>query len=122
MNKVILMGRLTKDPEMRHTATGKAVCSFTLAVDRRYGENETDFFVVQAWQKTAEFCEKYFSKGQKVAVVGRLQNRSWEDNNGNKRSVTEVIAEEVFFAEKKQNTGDSIDDISYESELDGLPF
>lgn len=122
MNKVILMGRLTKDPEMRHTATGKAVCSFTLAVDRRYGENETDFFVVQAWQKTAEFCEKYFSKGQKVAVVGRLQNRSWEDNNGNKRSVTEVIAEEVFFAEKKQNTGDSINDISYESELDGLPF
>ncbi len=122
MNKVILMGRLTKDPEMRRTATGKAVCSFTLAVDRRYGENETDFFVVQAWQKTAEFCEKYFSKGQKVAVVGRLQNRSWEDNNGNKRSVTEVIAEEVFFAEKKQNTGDSIDDISYESELDGLPF
>ncbi|OPZ93299.1 MAG: Single-stranded DNA-binding protein ssb [Firmicutes bacterium ADurb.Bin419] len=107
MNKIILMGRLTADPEMRHTTTGKSVCSFRLAVKRKFvrqGEQEdTDFFPVTAWEKTGEFCNNYFRKGQQVAVVGRVQNRSWTDDQGNKRIITEVIAEEAHFAESKRD-------------------
>lgn len=108
MNKVILMGRLTQDPEMRQTTTGKSVCSFRLAVNRRFSrqgeQDQADFFPVSAWEKTAEFCNSYFRKGQQVAVIGRVQNRSWNDDQGNKRTITEIIADEVFFADSKKDS------------------
>jgi single-strand DNA-binding protein len=104
MNTVIMMGRLTKDPEIRFTATGMPVASFTLAVNRRFQKEDqkADFFNVTAWNKTAEFVGKYFTKGQQVLVSGRLENRSWEDNTGIKRYATDVIAEEVEFADSKK--------------------
>jgi single-strand DNA-binding protein len=102
------MGRLTQDPEIRHTTTGKAVCKFRIAVNRRFAKQDdleqADFFPVIAWEKTGEFCSNYFRKGQQVAVIGRIQNRSWDDSNGNKRIITEVIAEEVFFADSKKDS------------------
>ncbi|MCR4435159.1 MAG: single-stranded DNA-binding protein [Clostridiales bacterium] len=108
MNKVILMGRLTKDPELRYTSVNNtAVCSFTLAVDRRFArqgeEKQADFIPVVAWSKLAEFCGKYFQKGRQVAVVGRIQTRTWDDNEGKKHYVTEVIAEEAYFADNKRS-------------------
>lgn len=107
MNKVILMGRLTKDPELRYTNTNNVpVCSFTLAVDRRFSrqneERQADFFPIVAWDKNAEFCSKYFEKGKKVVVVGRLQTRTWDDNEGKRHYITEVVAEENYFAESKR--------------------
>ncbi len=110
MNKVILMGRLTKDPELRYTSgNNTAVCSFSLAVNRRFSkpgeEKQADFFNVVAWEKTAEFCGKWFEKGRQVVVVGRLQNRSWDDNEGKKHYVTEVVAEETYFADSKKGEG-----------------
>ena len=110
MNKVVLLGRLTKDPELRHTATGTEVCSFTLAVDRRYkqeGSQQADFINIVAWKKTAEFCGKYFAKGLKVAVSGRLQSRTWNDDQGKKHYVTEVISNEVGFADGKKDSSNS---------------
>ena len=104
-NKVILMGRLTAAPELK-SANGTYVTSFSLAVDRRYakeGQNKTDFITVVAWRQTAEFISKYFDKGSAILVCGELQTRSWEDNNGNKRYATEVIATEVSFCEAKRN-------------------
>lgn len=102
MNKVSLLGRLTKDVEVRYTQTNNTmVASFTLAVNRRFakeGEQQADFINIVAWSKLAEFVSKYFKKGQQVAVVGRIQTRTWEDEHGQKRYVTEVIAEEVYFA------------------------
>ena len=108
MNKVILMGRLTEYPEVRYTTTNnKLVCGFTLAVNRRFakeGEQQADFINIVAWSKLGEFCSKYFVKGQQVAVVGRLQTRNYDDKNGKKVYVTEVVAEEARFADsKKQN-------------------
>jgi len=110
MNKVILMGRLTKDPELRYTsANNTAKCNFSLAVDRRFQkqgeEKQTDFFNIVAWDKQAEFCSKWFQKGKMVLVVGRLQNRSWDDNEGKKHYITEVIAEETYFADSKKSEG-----------------
>jgi len=110
MNKVILMGRLTKDPEIRYTAASNtAKCNFTLAVDRRFSkpgeEKQADFFNIVAWDKQAEFCSKYFTKGQKVLVVGRLQNRTWDDVEGKRHYITEVITEECYFAESRRNEG-----------------
>lgn len=105
MNNTILMGRLVADPELRRTNSGTAVCSFTLAVNRfaKAGEKpEADFFDMVAWGKTAEFVCKYFSKGQQMAVQGRLQTRSYEDRNGQKRKVVEVVAEDVYFTESKR--------------------
>ena len=110
MNKVILMGRLTKDPELKYTASNVPKCSFTLAVDRRFSkpgeEKQCDFFNVVSWQKQAEFCGKYFAKGLKIVIVGRLENRSWDDNEGKKHYITEVIAEEAEFAESKKAVSD----------------
>lgn len=106
LNKVILMGRLTREPELRHTAAGIPVASFALAVERDYksgDERETDFINITAWRGTAEFVSKWFSKGQLVAVSGRLQVRSYKDRDGNSRTATEVVADEVFFAEKKRD-------------------
>ena len=106
MNKVILIGRLTKEPETRYTKTNNIqVTSFTLAVSRRFakeGEQQADFINIVAWNKTAEFVSKYFKKGQQVAIVGRIQTRNYDDNNGVKHYVTEVIAEEVYFADSKK--------------------
>lgn len=103
LNKVILMGRLTKEPELRTTQSGVAVASFTLAVDRDYKKDETDFINIVAWRGTAEFVSKWFTKGQLVAVSGRLQVRTYEDSDGKKRTATEVVADECFFAESKRN-------------------
>ncbi len=110
MNKVILMGRLTKDPELRYTTTNNtAVCSFTIAVDRKFSkpgeERQADFIPIVAWNKTGEFCSKYFNKGKQIALVGRMQTRTWDDNEGKKHYITEVVADEVFFAESKRSEG-----------------
>jgi single-strand DNA-binding protein len=108
MNKVILMGRLTKDPELRFTSgSNTAVCNFTIAVNRQFQkqgeERKADFLPVVAWSKNAEFCGKYFTKGQQVAIVGRLETRTWDDNEGKKHYITEVIAEEAHFADSKRS-------------------
>ena len=109
MNKAILMGRLTKDPEIRYTAgNNTAVCQFTIAVDRRFkSENQptADFIPIVAWRQTAEFVSKYFTKGSRIAVVGQIQTRSWDDMEGKKHYVTEVIADEVEFCESKRQDG-----------------
>lgn len=114
MNKVILLGRLTKDVDVKYTQTTNImIASFSLAVNRRFikqgEERQADFFNVTAFGKTGEFCSKYFSKGQQVAVIGRLQNRSWEDEQGQKHYATDVIAEECYFADsrKQSNDGDA---------------
>ena len=113
LNKVFVMGRLTRDPELRRTQSGTAVASFSLAVDRDYktqsGEKETDFFDVVAWRTTAEFVAKYFTKGRMAVVEGRLQVRPWQDKDGNNRRSTEIIAENIYFGDSKKdgsgNTG-----------------
>lgn len=105
LNKAILMGRLCADPELRTTQNGTPVCSFTLAVNRRGKDDGTDFLDIVVWNKTAEFVNKYFAKGQQVAVAGRIQSRTWEDQNGNKRKSVEIVAEEVHFAESKKSGG-----------------
>lgn len=106
MNKVVLMGRLTKDPETRYTQTSNTqVTSFTLAVNRRFskeGQPSADFINIIAWNKTAEFVSKYFKKGQQVGVIGRIQTRNYDDEQGQKHYVTEVVAEEVYFADTKK--------------------
>ena len=107
MNKVILMGRLTRDPEVRYTSnTNTLVASFSLAVNRRFAkqgeERQADFINVVAWNKTGEFCSKWFKKGQQVGVIGRIQTRNWEDENKVKHYITEVIAEEAYFADSKR--------------------
>lgn len=106
-NKVILMGRITADPEIKQSASGVAVTSFSLAVDRRLskdGERKCDFITIVAWRQTAEFICKYFDKGSAMLVCGELQTRSWEDGNGNKRYATEVVASEVTFCEAKRDS------------------
>jgi len=108
MNQIVLMGRLTRDPELRHTQSGTAVTSFSLAVDRRYvskdgGERQTDFIDIVAWQNLGEFVSKYFVKGQMAAVTGRLQIRDWTDKDGNKRRSAEVVADNVYFTESKKS-------------------
>ena len=107
LNKVVIMGRLTKDPELRRTGSGTAVTSFSLACDRdfksRSGDKETDFIEVVAWKNTAEFVSKYFSKGRMAVVDGRLQIRDWTDKSGNKRTTAEVVAENVYFADSKRS-------------------
>ena len=107
MNKVILMGRLTRDPEVRYTQTNNTlVSSFSLAVNRRFvrqgEERQADFINIVAWSKFGEFCSKYFKKGQQVGVIGRIQTRTWDDEQGQKHYVTEVVAEEAYFADSKR--------------------
>lgn len=105
LNKIILMGRLTRDPELRRTGSGTAVTSFSLAVDRDFksqsGEKETDFIDIVAWRATAEFVSKYFTKGRMAVVEGRLQLRDWTDKEGNKRRSAEVVADNVYFGDSK---------------------
>lgn len=108
MNQIVLMGRLTRDPELREISNGTPVANFTLAVDRGYtpkdgGERKTDFIDIVAWRNTATFVSKYFTKGQMAAVTGRLEIRDWTDKEGNKRRSAEVIAENIYFTESKKS-------------------
>ena len=110
LNKIFIMGRLTRDPELRHTQTSASVASFTLAVDRDFkdkqtGERTTDFIDVVAWRQTAEFVSRYFSKGRMAVVEGRLQIRDWTDKDGNKRRSAEVIADNIYFGDSKREGG-----------------
>lgn len=108
MNKVILVGNLTKDPELTKTNNDLSVCRFTIAVSRRFGANETDYFNVIAWRATADNCAKFLRKGSKAAVCGSIQNRSYDANDGSKRYVTEIVAEEVqFLSTRGSNEEDS---------------
>jgi len=108
LNHITIMGRLTRDPELRRTGSGIAVASFTLAVDRDYsprdgGERETDFIDCVAWRQTGEFVSKYFTKGRMAVVSGRLQIRSWTDKDGNKRRSAEVVADNVYFGDSRRD-------------------
>lgn len=107
LNHIVLMGRLTRDPELRYTQSQIPVASFTLAVDRDFGrdgaERQTDFIDIVTWRKTAEFAAKHFGKGSSMAVSGRLQMRNWQDNNGNKRVSAEVIADNIYFAGSRRD-------------------
>ena len=108
MNKVILMGRLTRDPEVRYTQTNNTlVASFSLAVNRRFvrqgEERQADFINIVAWSKLGEFCSKYFKKGQQVGIIGRIQTRTWDDDQGTNHYVTEVVAEEAYFADSRKD-------------------
>lgn len=109
LNKIFIMGRLTKNPELRRTNSGTAVTSFTLAVDRDFknadGTKETDFIDVVAWRGTAEFTAKYFTKGRMAIVEGKLQIRDWTDKDGNKRRNAEVIADNVYFGDSRSDNG-----------------
>ena len=128
MNKVILLGRLTKNPEIRYTQTSNTlVASFTLAVKRRFAkqgeERQADFINIVAWNKTGEFVSKYFKKGQQIALVGRLQIRNYQDNNNQTRYVTEVIAEEVYFADSnKSENKDNVEEPFEFTNPDDLPY
>ena len=135
MNHIVIMGRLTRDPELRHTPNGVAVASFSLAVDRGFtpkdgSEKQTDFIDVVAWRNSAEFVAKYFVKGQMAAVVGRLQIRDWQDKDGNKRRSAEVVADNIYFTESKKSREASFgpvepkDDVSsnYTTPVEGSEF
>ena len=129
LNRVILIGRLTKDPELRYTPSGAAVASFTLAVDRsrlnQQGEKEADFIPIVVWQKQAENCANYIGKGSLVAIDGRLQVRTYDAKDGQRRWVTEVIAESVRFLDKRSGSGEKAitsvgDEMSFTD--DDIPF
>lgn len=124
LNKIIIMGRLTRDPEIRQTGSSKHVANFSVAVDRDFknqaGEKETDFIDCVAWNGTGEFVGKYFGKGSMIVVSGRLQVRNWEDDNRNKRKSAEIVAESVYFGGSKQNENAGADPVSADS-LPGVP-
>lgn len=105
LNHIILMGRLTRDPELRRTTTDTPVSSFTLAVDRDYSKNDgkVDFIDIVAWRQTAEFVQRYFKKGRMAVVEGRLQIREWNDKEGNKRRIAEVVADKIYFGDSKKS-------------------
>ena len=111
LNRIVIMGRLTRDPELRRTQSGTAVTSFSIACDRDFksqgGEKETDFIDIVAWRGTAEFVSKYFTKGRMAIVEGRLQIRDWTDNNGSKRRSAEVIADNIYFGDSKRDSAPS---------------
>lgn len=123
LNKIVLQGRLCKDPELRYTQSGTAVTSFTLAVDRdmknkETGERQTDFIDCVAWRNTAEFAANYFSKGRMAVVEGRLQIRDWTDKDGNKRKSAEVLVGSLYFGDSKNSTGkeDPLDELQRDVE------
>ena len=129
LNRIIVMGRMTRDPELRRTNSGTAVASFTVAVDRDFkslsGEKETDFIDAVAWRNTAEFVSKYFTKGRMAVVEGRLQLRDWTDKEGNKRRTAEIVADSVYFGDSKRDDGETVEPKGGFSEIedDGhLPF
>ena len=136
LNHITIMGRLTRDPELRRTGSGVAVTNFTIACDRDFsangGDKETDFIDVVAWRNTAEFVEKYFTKGRMAVVSGRLQMRKWTDKDENKRTSAEIVADNVYFGDSKQTATDNSAAPSFvapaqdfsmlEGEDVGLPF
>lgn len=132
LNHISLMGRLTKDPELRYTQSQTPVASFTLACDRDFrdkdGERPTDFIPVTAWRQTAEFVDRYFRKGDMMAVSGRLQMREWTDKDGNRRTVAEVVADSAYFAgaKREEAAGDPADGGTHFHDIDDgdgeLPF
>lgn len=129
LNKAILMGRLTRDPELRTTQSGAAVCSFVIAVDRSFkdkdGERKSDFINCVAWNRTGEFVSKSFTKGKMIAVVGSIQTRQYQDRNGNNRTATEIVVEDVNFCGDKSESPyrpGVVTDIEVNEEEDGLPF
>lgn len=132
MNKAILVGRLTRDPELKSTANGTNVCSFSVAVNRRYknaeGNYDADFINCTAWRQTAEFVSKYFTKGRMIGVVGSIQTRNYDDKDGKKVYVTEVAADEVHFVESKGDNNNNtapvadVDDFAPIDDTDELPF
>lgn len=133
LNHITLMGRLTKDPELRHTGSGVSVANFSLAVERDYksgeGERETDFIEIVAWRGTADFVTKYFRRGSMAAISGRLQIRSFVDKEGNKRKAAEVVAESIYFAESKRSSEATTQTAAMadivplpDDDDDGLPF
>ena len=133
LNHITIMGRLTKDVELRRTDKGTAVASFTLAVDRDFSkENKTDFFNCVAWDKKGEFIANYFSKGRMIVVSGRLENREWMDKNNNKRTTAEIIVENAYFGDSKKDsaTDNNVCDTNFgeagwtpmEADGDVLPF
>ena len=124
LNKIVIMGRLTSEPELRRTDNGTAVTSFTLAVDRDFadkqtGKKETDFIECVAWRNTAEFVDKYFDKGRMAVVSGRLQIRGWTDKDGNKRRTAEVVADSVYFGDSKNTSDNNVGNT--EAPLDEAP-
>ena len=127
LNKITVMGRMTKDPELRRTQSGTAVASFTIAVERDYkpegGEKETDFLDVVAWRKTAEFVCRYFAKGRMAVIDGRLQTRKWTDKNGGNRVAVEIIADSVYFGDSKKSVPDGENEpVELEYDDGDLPF
>ena len=127
MNKVFLIGNLSKDPELRTTNSGTSVCTFSIAVNRRKdkdGNSTADFFSIVAWRQLAELCSKYLAKGRKVAVVGELQTRSYESKDGTKRHVTEIVANEIEFLTPKGESKEQANFAEGFTEIDGsdLPF
>lgn len=110
LNKAILMGRLTANPDLRQTPNGIAVATFSLAVNRNYNRDITDFINIVAWRQTADFVSKWFTKGQLVVVEGSIQTRSYEDKQGNKRVAFEVVADQVYFAESKNSSSRTAND------------
>lgn len=126
LNHIVLMGRLTRDPELRRTASGIAVASFSLAVDRDFanresGEKETDFIDIVAWRNTAEFVSRYFAKGRAAVVSGRLQIRTWTDKEGNKRRNAEVVADNIYFADSKREGGEAVPARAYGESMPSAP-
>ncbi len=111
LNKIVIMGRCTKDPELRTTQSGTSVCTVNVAVDRDYARDgasdKTDFFTVVAWRQTGEFLSKYFNRGSQIVVVGAMQSRKWEDKNGNKRTDWEINAEHIYFGGSKKDNDNS---------------
>lgn len=126
LNKVILGGRLACDPELKRTPNGVSVTSFSLAVDRRAGKEKTitDFITVVAWRNNAEFISKYFHKGSSICIVGSIQTRSWNDNNGQKRYTTEIVVDEACFVDSKGNEAQACITSDFEelASDEGLPF
>ena len=123
MNRVILIGNLTKNPELSQTNNGLSVCKFTVAVSRSYGKQETDFFTVITWRAQADNCARFLTKGSKVAISGSIQNRSYDGNDGTKRYVTEIVADEVqFLTTKGANDEDAPDTNELKPISDDVPF
>lgn len=123
LNRITIMGRLVRDPELKYTASNTAVTSFTLAVDRDFGEKKTDFIDCVAWKQTAEFVCNYFHKGSLAVASGRLQLRDWEDQNGNKRRNAEVVVDSIYFGESKRTDDSKPTFTELSNEDDGeLPF
>lgn len=124
LNHVVLMGRLTRDPELRRTQSGTPVANFSIAVDREFGDTQTDFIDVVVWRQTAEFCTKYFNKGKMIVVSGRLQVRTWTNKEGQQQRKAEVVADNVYFADAKprKEAAPADDFVSLEDEDAEMPF